>query len=341
MIARRTLLGFPAIAAAGGPGRTIGVGMLGASHSHAAEKLRLLRESSEWRLIGVAEEDPRIVEELRRQSVPVLRREELLAQPEVEVIAVESGVPDHARDACDALRAGKHLHLEKVPAMTLREFEEVVRLARQQRRLVQVGYMWRYHPGFRKVMEAARAGWLGQVYLVKGHIGNQLVPERRPEWARYRGGVMFELGSHLIDAAVRLLGPLRRVDSFLRRDGSFEDTLADNTCAVLEWDRAMGVITASTLEVNAWRHRAFAVYGTNGCAVLNPLEPPALRLELERPAGPYAAGMHNVPLPAYRRYWDDFRELAAAVRGEARLSVSLDEEWEVQRAVLAASRMLE
>ena len=50
--------------------------------------------------------------------------------------------------------------------------------------------------------------------------------------------------------------------------------------------------------------------------------------------------MQQVPLPAYRRYEADFTELAAAVRGERALSVSLDEESLVAETVLRVSDML-
>ena len=56
-------------------------------------------------------------------------------------------------------------------------------------------------------------------------------------------------------------------------------------------------------------------------------------------AGPYAKGAQNVPLPAYQRYVDDFRELAAAVRGERPLTASLDEELLVAETILRASEM--
>jgi len=336
---RRDFLFLAGPAAVRAAENATGVGVLGAVHSHAAEKLRILRESPDWRLVGVCEDDAGVAARLRAEGVPLMSRQALLAHPEIKVIVVESAVRDHARDARDALRAGKHVHLEKPPAVNLRDLLELVELARKSELLLQVGYMWRYHPGICRAMEAARAGWLGDVYLIKAHIGNQLAAKRRPEWAEFRGGVMFELGCHLIDPMVRLLGPPVRVTPFLRRDGAFSDTLHDNTCAVLEWGRALGMVTATTLQVNAQRHRALEIHGTNGCAVVNPLEPPRLTVELEKPAGPYAAGAQTIPLPAYRRYEDDFRELAAAVRGETRLRVTLEEEIRVHRALLAASGM--
>src|SRR5262249_40600046 len=137
-------------------GQTIGIGLLGASHSHAKGKLQVLRASPEWKLVGVAERDPKIVESLRKGGISVLSREELLADGDIRVVAVESAVRDHAADGLAVLKANKHLHLEKAPAATMREFQAVVDLARERGLLLQVGYMWRYHPAISKALEAAK-----------------------------------------------------------------------------------------------------------------------------------------------------------------------------------------
>ena len=101
--------------------------------------------------------------------------------------------------------------------------------------------MWRYNPGIVKVLEAAREGWLGSIYMVRANIGNQLAANRRPEWAEFSGGVMFELGCHVIDPMVRLMGRPRNVTATLHKDGAYADTLRDNsTTAVLH--RADGLV---------------------------------------------------------------------------------------------------
>ena len=65
-----------------------------------------------------------------------------------------------------------------------------------------------------------------------------------------------------------------------------------------------------------------------------------MTLDLVKAAGPYPKGAQKVPLPAYQRYLGDFAELAAAVRGERPLRVSIDEELLVAETVLRASDML-
>jgi predicted dehydrogenase len=313
------------------------VGFLGSSHSHFREKHRILSQSPAWEVIGVCEEEAaaraRGPGEARWISAEALLRE-------AEVIVVESAVEHHARDAMRALRAGRHVHIEKPPAETVDELKEILRQARQRERLVQVGYMWRYHPGLNALIEAAREGWLGSVYLARGTMNTSIGPDQRKEWARFPGGAMFEQGCHLIDVLVRMLGKPRRVNPFLQRNTLIEDGLADNCVAVFEFDRAMGIITSAPLQTNAGPHRFFEVLGTNGTARVQPIEPPSLVIELKDAAGPYNAGRNEVPLPRYQRYVDEFAALAQAIRSGGRLGFSDEEELNAQEALLRAAGML-
>jgi len=318
--------------------RRLKAGFLGGAHSHAPEKWRLVRASPDYELVGMAEDSPAVRAQFERQGARFLTPEALITAS--DVVFVESAVADHARHARQVLAAGKHTHVEKPPADNLADVEEMVRRARQHHVLMQVGYMWRYHPGFAAIFEAVQRGWLGEVYLVRGMIGNQLAADRRPEWAQFRGGGLFELGSHLIDALIRLLGEPVSVTPFLRQHGDFSDNLKDHNVAVFDFPRATGVIHNSTLQTNASRQRAFEVFGTQGSAMLRPIEPPALEIELARAAGPYSAGAQTVPMPKYDRYVGDLVELAAAIRGERALSVTLDEELRVQRWLLKACGMM-
>jgi predicted dehydrogenase len=149
---------------------------------------------------------------------------------------------------------------------------------------------------------------------------------------------MFELGSHLVDVVVRLLGRPKSVTPFVRHHAKFKDELKDNNVAVLEFGRALAVITNTAMQASANPARAFEVLGTNGSAMLQPIEPPGLKFDLVQAAGPYQKGLQTVPL-AYTRYEADFVEFAAAVRGERALSVSLDDELLIQETLLKASDM--
>ncbi len=317
--------------------RRIPIGFLGATYSHGPEKIKLAMESPDWEFVGVCESSAAGRQTCEKLGAKLISQDELFER--ARVVAVESDIRDHAAHALLALKAGKHVHLEKPPAANLADMRAVVALAREKKLLLQTGFMWRYNPGFRAIVEAVRQGWLGDVFLVRGFISNNLAPTRRPEWGEFPGGAMFELGSHLVDATVRLLGRPKSVTPFLRHHGKFEDSLKDNNVAVLEYDRATAVLINTALQAGGAPQRSFEVLGTNGTATLQPLEPPALTFDLAKAAGPYSKGSQKVSLPAYQRYEADFTELAAAVRGEKALSVSLDEELLVTETVLRVSGM--
>jgi len=315
--------------------RRIRVGFLGVMHSHALEKFRILREAADYELIGICEESEKAREPFTKLGAKFISQDDLLNR--AELIVVESAVRDHARYAKLALAAGKHVHVEKPPAATLRECEELVNLAREKKLLLQTGYMWRFHSGLNAAIEAARNGWLGEVFLVRAQINTHIDASRRPGWAEFKGGSMFELGCHLIDAVVRLLGRPTRVTPHLQRRGG--DNLADNCVAIFEFAKAQAIVTSSVLQPNAFAHRFFEILGTNGTARVQPIEPPSLTFDLAKAAGPYQAGAQKIDLPAYRRYVGDFAELASAQRGEKPLRVTLDEELRVQEALLRACEM--
>lgn len=313
------------------------IGFLGAAYSHAAPKLALLRNHPEFDLAGVWDDDPKVRHQVAGQGYRVLPQDEVLSQS--EVIAVESVVRDHARLARIALAAGKHVHLEKPPSLALGDFKELVRMSREKGLVLQGGYQYRHSPAFNSVIEAARNGWLGDVYMVRATMNNQLAVGRRAEWAEYRGGVMYELGSHMIDAVVRLLGKPVKVTPFLHTHGAYGDSLKDNTLAVLEYPRAIATVSSATLQPSSGAYRAFEVLGTGGTATIRPIEPPTLDMDLARAAGPYQAGMNRRAWPKWERFVGEFAELAAAVRGKGRLSVTLEEEIAVHETLLLASGM--
>ena len=336
---RRDFLAASASATLQTPPR-VRIGFLGVSHSHARDKVRVVRESAHFDLAGVWDRNPGILAEYRKSGVPVLSRDQLLGDAAITALAIESEVKDHAEDALAALRAGKHIHVEKPPASDVPSVKQMVDLAGQKKLLFQTGYMWRYNPAVVKALEAARAGWLGQVYLVRANMNTIIDASLRKDWNLFPGGQMFEQGSHLVDICVRLMGRPNRITPFLRSDGPYADGMKDNTAAILEWPKAMGIITAATLQPNAPAHRFLEILGTRGTAVVRPIEPPSLLLDLAEAAGPYPKGRTSPAMPAYSRYVGDFEELGSSLRLGKPLEVSLDTEVAIQEVVLTASAMM-
>ncbi len=90
----------------------------------------------------------------------------VLADAAVEAVAVATPVATHAPLAAAALRAGKHVLVEKPLALSAREAEELVRLAERGGRTLMVDHTFVYSPAVRKIKELVDGGELGEVYYV-------------------------------------------------------------------------------------------------------------------------------------------------------------------------------
>lgn len=98
--------------------------------------------------------------------------DELLADDALEAVVIATPVPTHYELARKALEAGKHVLVEKPPAMRASEMEELVALAEEHERVLMPGHLLLYHPGVQKVKEMIDAGELGDVLCVYGNRQN-------------------------------------------------------------------------------------------------------------------------------------------------------------------------
>ena len=104
--------------------------------------------------------------------------------------------------------------------------------------------------------------------------------------------------------------------------------------------RATAIVTSLSLQPNAGAHRSFEIIGTNGVALVKPIEQPTLVINLAKAAGPYRTGTQTVSLPKYERYADEFVALAAAVRNSQPLTGTPEEELTVHETLLRACGMV-
>ena len=318
------------------------VGILGIQHSHLTGKMQAMGPGSAFEMVSVCEPD----EAMRREKgrLPLFNGlgwtsvEDMIGDQSLDLIVFEGLVKDAIPLGKRILEAGKHLHLEKPPGNTLAPFRELVEVARKRNRLLQLGYLYRYHAGVDLALEAFQKGWLGELQMVRGTINSDRASEQRAVEARYPGGAMFELGGHMIDRMLAFLGRPTKVNHWLRHDTSVKDTLKDNTLAVFEFPRALGIIVSTAKMAVADAHRSFEVIGTDGSFLIQPIEPePVLRISMRTAQGPYQKGLQEIRLPKQTRFLRDFEELGKAIQQKLPLRYSYDHELLLQETLLRAS----
>lgn len=333
--------GAPLVSGQARPPR-IRIGQIGTKHAHAAGKMAAIRNLPDlFEIVGIVEPDTQWREVAQRekafQGLTWLTEEQLLNSKGLQAVAVETEVCDLLDAAERCLAAGVHIHLDKPAGESLPHFQRVLEAATRRKLTVQMGYMFRYNPAFQLCHRAVREGWLGEVFSVDAVMGKVLDKAARQALLKYAGGAMFELGCHVIDSVVKVLGKPHRVTAHNRSSPPHKDGLKDNQLAVFDYPNATATVRANFVEVEGGARRQFVVCGTRGTLDIRPLEPPHARLALDAPRGEFKKGYQDVPLPRLPRYDSEFMDLAKVIRGEKSFEWPPEHDLAVQEAVLLGS----
>jgi predicted dehydrogenase len=321
----------------------IRVGQIGTGHAHAT-KLSVYRQSPDYEVIGIVEPDPELRRAAEQQTafrdIPWMTQEELLNQPGLQAVLVETRVRDSLKAAAACIDAGCHVHLDKPAGESLPALEKLLQEAESRKLLVQLGYMYRYNPGFSLLHGLLGEGWLGDVFEIHAVMSKVVGATDRQQLAEYPGGMLFELGCHLLDQVIRVLGAPQRVHGYARHSGAHNDSLKDNMLAVLEYPKALATVKSTAIEIDGGNRRHFTVCGTAGTLHIQPLDLPSATLTLNAPRGKWKSGTQTIALPAYTRYVDDAADMAKIIRGEKPSDYSFQHDLTVQTTLLQACGLL-
>lgn len=201
----------------------VGLGLMGRVHLEAYAAAA--RDGVACRVVAVSDRDERRLDgrldaagnlqgasERRAFDPSVVRAhreaERVFADPEVELVSVCTPTDTHVALATAALRAGKHVLLEKPVALDARAVDELARVAREARRVCMPAMCMRFWPGWSWVREAIADGRHGAVRSVVLQRGAS-----RPTWGggffadeARSGGALFDLHVHDVDLVRHWLG---------------------------------------------------------------------------------------------------------------------------------------
>ena len=251
------------------------IGQIGIGHNHGSAKMHAVRKFPElFEVIGYAEENPRWIEKRgdhdSYRGLPRMSVEEIIENS--DAVFIESDVWDLDKYAKMCIDAGKHIHMDKPSSESPERFREILEAAKEKNLVVQLGYMYRYNPAVQKCLEHVKCGDLGEIYSINAEMSTFHVPEYKRWLTNFGGGIMYILGSHLVDLIVYLMGEPKKITTFLKHTGLDGIDFEDNNLAVLEYDKALCRIFVSSVEVNGWGRRQFVVSGSRGTVNIVPME---------------------------------------------------------------------
>lgn len=206
----------------------VGTGMIGAVHRRAA-----LLAGAEVRGV-VASSSERAREVAQAWNVPHGYRdiEEVVADPQVQVVHVCTPNHLHRAMAQAALEAGKHVVCEKPLATTLDDAQALAALARSTGLVATVPFVYRYHPVVREARARIAQGELGPLHLIHGsYLQDWLLDPASNNWRvdPTLGGtsrVFADIGSHWCDLVEWVSG-----ERFVDVSAAFETVIAERAAA--------------------------------------------------------------------------------------------------------------
>ena len=321
--------------------KKIKIGQIGIGHNHGEAKMKAVRKFPDlFEVIGYAEKNERWIEkrgELKGyEGLPRMSVEEVIEKS--DAILVESDVWNLTKYAQMCIDAGKHIHMDKPASGTLEEYKYVLDTAKEKNLVVQLGYMYRYNPAVLECFEHIKNGNLGEIYSINAEMSTFHPVEYKKWLTNFGGGIMYSLGSHLVDLIVYLLDEPKKISSFLKHTELDGIDFEDNNLAVLEYDKALARIFVSSVEVNGFGRRQLVVSGSKGTVNICPLERPITMTYSDTSIADKTYEDRKIVIPfedhtADGRYDEMMQDLYAYIMGTKQNPFTYEHDYLVQKVL--------
>ncbi|GGM02587.1 oxidoreductase [Pseudomonas asuensis] len=271
-----------------------------------------------------------------------------VAHPDVDLVVLATPNDTHAALAELALRAGKHVVVDKPFTLTLREARQLAGIAQEEQKVLSVFQNRRWDSDFLGAQDVITSGRLGEIAVYESRI-ERFRPEVRTRWRESDGpgsGLWYDLGPHLADQALCLFGLPERVTAQLvkQRQGALAD---DWFHVVLDYGRTQAILQAGML--SAGGSPRFLIQGTQASwlkrgadrqedALRQGVLPGSMNWGADEDPGQLfnAEGIkETIPVPAgdHRRY---YQAVVQALRGKAKNPVTPSQACSLMAVIEAA-----
>lgn len=206
------------------------------------------------------------------EVVPTVQ--DMLADPKIDLVILTTPNETHFDLARETILAGKHVIVEKPFTAIFQQAQELTNLAKQEQKLLSVYQNRRWDADFLTVKQVVAGNLLGNIVEYESHY-DRFINFIRPSTWKERGGpgsgILFDLGSHLIDQALVLFGSPKTVTANMqvqREDSKIEDSFT----LVMTYENTLKVTLKAGMLVREPGPR-FALHGAKGSYVKYGIDP--------------------------------------------------------------------
>ena len=272
----------------------LGFGAMGRTHTWAVQNLPFFYGDLPYRAVtyGVCttsqEKSKRVAEEF---GIPLAtaNEDDLIYHPDIQIIDICTPNLCHYETLKKALAAGKHVLCEKPLTVTAEQAREIAELAAKSDRVCGMVFNNRWLAPVMRAKQLMEEGRLGRIlHFHASYLHNSCIdPDRRVGWKQDKticgGGVLFDLGSHVIDLISHLCGEIKTVSghsqiaypTHLDANGNPWETNADEAFYIhaVTKDGAHGTLEMSKITQGVNDDLSFEIYGEKGSLKFSLMEP--------------------------------------------------------------------
>ena len=324
----------------------VGHGFMGHEHE------KMLTKMDGIRVVGISDIDQKQLEDVQEGIKRYASNDELMHDPEVDVVLIAANNNQHYDLVVQAAKAGKDIICEKPVAMTTEELDGMIAVTKECGVKFTVHHQRRLDPDFRTMKAVFDQGSLGKVYSIKsglyGFNGNM------HDWHVYKkegGGMLYDWGVHLLDQILWMMpgAKIKSVYADLRNVINFE--VDDYFKILMRFDNdiiaevELGTYYLTDKMHDKWFERHWMIGGNQGSAYVDGFEPEGKIVRTThllqnvsgqrtmtaagptRSFGPPAEGtIVTEPLPTVTPCHEDyFENYKKAYRGEEEFLVKVEE----------------
>ncbi|NMB95887.1 MAG: Gfo/Idh/MocA family oxidoreductase, partial [Clostridiaceae bacterium] len=272
----------------------IGFGFMGKAHTYGYKTIPLYYSGLPFKikLMGVCNRTlsvaERAVEELGFEFA-TSNQDDILLNKEIDVINICTPNIHHKDAVLKAIGSGKHVYCDKPLAVSYEEAREIIGILEKHDVITQMALQYRFYPATMRARELIEEGRIGKImsfracYLHSGSVD----PEKPIGWKQDKkfggGGVLFDLGSHVLDLIYYLLGEYSSIFAETKiiyparpdKDGKIVEIEADDIAIMMARMKngGIGTIEVSKIATGTNDELRFEIHGDKGAIRFNLMDP--------------------------------------------------------------------
>lgn len=266
--------------------KKIKIAQIGVGHDHACEIVKSIKRQKDlFELVGYCAPDNeandfknnlQFFKDVREMTI-----EEILEYPGLDAVVIETeekNLTQYATMACGRIPA---VHMDKPGGMILEDFENLIKLAKENKTILHLGYMYRYNPLVIDTLNKIKKGEIGEVYSVEAQMNGRHNPQKRQWLEQFPGGMMFFLGCHLVDLILQIQGEPDEIIPFNTSTGFDGVNAKDYGMAIFKYKNGISFAKSCAEEIGGFQRRQLVVTGEKGTIEIKPLEEHAYEINPE------------------------------------------------------------